>query len=178
MYGRYLASGHLVFMRAESMVAAPFDPERRTITGGAVALSEKVATTTQNGVAQIDVAANGTMVYVPDLPGSNETEVVWLDRKGTISPALPIRRRFNDAAISPDGTRVALSIDERTRDLWIYDFTRGLLTRVTSGPANNFGAMWSADGRQLLYVSERPVFNIYRKTAAAGAPEEPFVAEP
>ena len=178
VYGRYLASGHLVFMRAESMVAAPFDPDRRKLTGGAVALAEKVAISSPNGLAQLDVAANGTLVYVPDLPASGETEVVWLDQKGTISPALPMRRRFYDAALSPDGNHVALTIVDRTRDLWTYDFTRGLLTRITSGPANNFGAIWSADGRQLLYVSERPVFNLYRKAPTPGAAEEPLVTEP
>ena len=106
MYGRYLPSGHLIYMRAESIVAVPFDATRLEPTGGAVALSEKVATSTFAALAQIDVAPNGTLVYVPDLPES-ETEVVWLDSKGVGTPALPMRRRFLDAALARRESRRA-----------------------------------------------------------------------
>ncbi len=63
-------------------------------------------------------------------------------------------------------------------DLWILDLTRGSLSPLTHGPASNFDPVWTPDGKRLLYVSERPVFEIFSKAADGSGDEEPLLSTP
>ena len=59
-YGRYLASGHLVYVRDGTLFAAPFDLDRLELTKTPVPILEGVTTTTY-GAAQFAVSDNGTL---------------------------------------------------------------------------------------------------------------------
>jgi serine/threonine-protein kinase len=57
--------------------------------------------------------------------------------------------------ISPDGTRVALWVDDQESDIWMWSLERASLTRFTFDPAlDNFPA-WTPDGRRLVFSSLR-----------------------
>ena len=73
-----------------------------------------------------------------------------------------------------DGQRLAFGLLEAGHppDIWIQDLTRGSFSRLTRGPASNFNPIWTPDGKHLLYTSERPVFEIYRKSADGTGTEE------
>ena len=89
-------------------------------------------------------------------------------------------------ALSPDGTRVAVSrVSPQTArgrsgrpgyDIWVHDFARGTSTRLTSDPASDWLATWSPDGSRIIFSSDRdgPVFNLYQK-ASSGAGSEDLV---
>jgi len=79
--------------------------------------------------------------------------------------------------LSPDGRRLAVTIEDENRDIWMYDFARGTLGRVTSGAASEFSPEWTPDGRRLVFASERPVFQIFTKPPIGAAPDEPLVTE-
>ena len=64
-HGRYLPSGHLVYLRDGTLFAAPFDLERLTVTGPPVSAVEGVASNEGMGSAQFAVSASGTLVYLP-----------------------------------------------------------------------------------------------------------------
>jgi Tol biopolymer transport system component len=49
-------------------------------------------------------------------------------------------------------------------------------TRVTSEAGRDFGAEWTPDGRELIYSSEHPTYDLYRRAADASRPPEPLVA--
>jgi len=57
-------------------------------------------------------------------------------------------------------------------DVWVLDLTRGLLSPLTHGPASNFDPVWTPDGKRLIYVSERPVFETFSKAADGSADEK------
>lgn len=59
--------------------------------------------------------------------------MVWLDRAGNASPAMEERLRLISASLSPDQRQAAISIKGDSRDLWIYSFDRGTLSRMTTG---------------------------------------------
>jgi hypothetical protein len=73
-----------------------------------------------------------------------------------------------DPAVSPDGRRVALSIQEGgRRDLWLLE--DGRLTRLTDDDAIDLQPAWTPDGRWLLFASDRGgVFNLHAWPAAGG----------
>jgi serine/threonine-protein kinase len=48
-------------------------------------------------------------------------------------------------------------------------------TRVTAEGGRDFGAEWTPDGRELVYSSERPFFDLYRRAADASRPALPLL---
>jgi Tol biopolymer transport system component len=62
---------------------------------------------------------------------------------------------FRDPAWSPDGSRLAVVIqDVGGTDVWVIDATGRSVHRVTSGPARERAPRWSADGRRISFRTE------------------------
>jgi len=172
---RYLSSsGQLIFARGETVLAAPFDLRRIELTGAAVAVLEGVAFMPQNGLSQFAISDNGVLAFLPGSSTYAEQKLVSVDRSGksqTVREKLHVRYGIR---LSPDGRRIAMGLTEagRAPDVWILDLTRGSLSPLTHGPASNFDPIWTPDGKRLLYVSERPVFDIYSRSADGSGDEE------
>ncbi|HET9041220.1 MAG TPA: protein kinase [Gemmatimonadales bacterium] len=177
VFGRYLSTGQLVYASGESMLAVPFDLGRLAVTGPATPVLGDVAVVPSNGLAAFSVSERGDLAYVPASALNAETRPVWVARDGTERPLLTRSGRYAEPALSPDGRRVALTITGSggNRDVWVYEPTRDILTRITSGEAAEFGPLWTADGRRLIYSSEQPVFDLYSRAADAGTPETPLL---
>ena len=64
---------------------------------------------------------------------------------------------FSSLALSPDGTRLALSIPDSDGriDLWVKQLDTGPLSRITFEGRRNLRATWSLDGQSLMFVSNR-----------------------
>ena len=78
-HARYVESGHLVYAADGILQAVPFDLDTRTISGRPVPVLQQFAMI-GGVIAVLDVAANGTLVYVP---GSATSRLpVWVDREG------------------------------------------------------------------------------------------------
>ncbi|HUF53790.1 MAG TPA: hypothetical protein VMR52_08460 [Dehalococcoidia bacterium] len=61
-----------------------------------------------------------------------------------------------DAAVSPDGTKVAYSSDELGNfDIWVANIDGTNPVRLTIDPAYDAWPIWSLDGQWLAFVSER-----------------------
>lgn len=68
---------------------------------------------------------------------------------------MPIEPKIYFAAkLSPDGTRIALDVAGRIRDIWIWDIARATATRLTFGPRNSLSPVWSADGKDVFYACD------------------------
>ncbi|HUO84933.1 MAG TPA: protein kinase, partial [Thermoanaerobaculia bacterium] len=137
-FGRYVSTGHLVYAKGERLYAIPFDPKTATAQGAAVAVLDDLKVSQSGGFAMLAVSPKGTLAYVSSTLGNPLTELVWIDRTGKTTPALPERKRFLSASLSPDGNHAAVTIEAASRDLWIYSFDRGTLSRQTSGDATEF----------------------------------------
>ncbi len=64
-YGRYLPSGHLVYVHNRTLFAAPFDLGRLEVTSQPVPALEGVTSNATSGGAQFDVSTTGTLLYQP-----------------------------------------------------------------------------------------------------------------
>ena len=63
-------------------------------------------------------------------------------------------------------------------DLWIYDLVRGLRMRFTFDPAVERGAVWSPDGRGIIFNSNRKGhYDLYRKASDGPGAEELLYAD-
>jgi Tol biopolymer transport system component len=83
--------------------------------------------------------------------------------------------------ISPDGTRVAVSMPAETggnRDIWLIDVKRNTRARLTFDAADDYSPVWSADGRSIAFASNRTGrYDLYRKEVGGGG-EEVMLADP
>ena len=72
--------------------------------------------------------------------------------------------------ISPDGTKVAIDIRDQELDIWVWEFARETLTRLTFDPANDRFSSWSPDGQRIAFSTTRDsgvnnVLSLYWKAA-------------
>jgi len=173
--GRYVASGFLLFARDESVLAVPFDVQRQAVTGAAAVVVDDVAMNYSDGFAGYDVSPSGTLVLLPTSVAGTRFQVVEADRRGVERAVLADADRYANPRFSPDQRRMSIDITPArgASDVWVVDLIRSSRTRVTSEEASDFGALWTADGRDLVYMSERPLFELFRRAAdGSRAPEQ------
>jgi serine/threonine-protein kinase len=154
---RYVPTGHLVYALRGALFAVPFDPDASAVAGGPVPVVDGVRQTNITGAAHYSVSGNGALVYVHGTDGSGfgTRTLVWVDRTGVETPIPAPSRAYQYPRLSPDGTRVALDIPEQNRDIWLWDFARTTLTRLTFDPTADQHPVWTPDGRRLLFSSMR-----------------------
>ncbi len=64
-------------------------------------------------------------------------------------------------------------------DVWVFEFGREVMTRLTFDPNLDGMPVWSPDGRQIAYHSRRTgVLQIYRTDAGGGGQEEQLTNSP
>jgi serine/threonine-protein kinase len=174
VYGFYVPTGHLLFAVGETIRAVPFELGRFEAEGTPRPVVEDVAMNLTDGAAAFDVSENGTLAYLPVDSYITETDLVLVDRMGNESLALPRRDRYNNPRLSPDGSRVSVDIQSPSSpgDVWVFELGRSGGIRLTSEDGRDFGAEWTPDGRELIFSSERPFFDLYRRAADATRPAE------
>ena len=185
-YPRYAATGHLLFARGGALFAIPFDPERLEVRDSPRSLLDSLASSTGDqeagdGSAQVDVSASGTLVYRSGELAQSALSMVWADRKGLTTPILADKRAFTAPSVSPDGKRIAISIEGPTgADIWVYEIDRGLLTRLTFDGAGNSIPVWTPDGRRIAFSSlgKKGVPNIFWKRADGAGEAERLIDSP
>jgi hypothetical protein len=90
---------------------------------------EDVAMNLPDGAAAFDVSETGTLADLPVESYVAETEVVFVDRSGHESPALPCRDRYNNPRRSRDRSRVSVDIRSAKSmgDVWVFEAGRTTL---------------------------------------------------
>jgi serine/threonine-protein kinase len=152
---RYLPSGHLVYINKGTLFAIPFDLDRLETRGTAIPVLEAVSYSRDFGAAQFDFSRSGTLVYRTG--GGGETgmmTVQWLDgTSGKKEPLWAKQGIYTTPRLSPDGKRLALSVNEGGRDdVWVYDPQRAAMRRLTLGGERN--PTWSRPtGRYIVFTA-------------------------
>ena len=154
-YGRYVATGHLVFITDSTLFAAPFDLDRLEITGPPAPIVQGLTSQSAPGGAQYSFSNNGTLAYIRGAAQVPEYPVVRVGRDGTVTDLWQTRASYGAPAISRDGKRVALSVfKDDNWDVWVYDLEREVATRLTFHDGYDADQIWSPDGEYLFYTSD------------------------
>jgi serine/threonine-protein kinase len=166
-YGRYLSSGHLVYVRNGTVFAIPFDIARLEVHGTPVPVIEGVSYVPTGGSAQLDVSVTGLLAYER---GAIPTQTIqWLDASGHTDPLVTTPGSYTWPRLSPDGTRLLYRLAQGPRtDIWLHDVGRGTDARLTTDGGIHNSPVWSADGRFVAYQAEGGLFWI--AADAAGKP--------
>jgi Tol biopolymer transport system component len=94
---------------------------------------------------------------------------VLLNREGRETPVAAPPKAYVRARFSPSGDRLAIDVRELDADLWMWDVNREVLTRLTSTRSDERNAIWTPDGRQLVYASDAGGSNGLYRLAADGS---------
>ncbi len=149
--GRLLPGGILVYVRGGELLAVRVDTDRWETVGPVTQVLGEIMTDANTGSASFGLAMDGTLVYVPgEIYAWQSGRLVWVDRFGNTEPVIEESRPFRYPSISPDGTRALLSIEEINDDIWIYEFNRGALARITFGNRNIF-PIWRRGTDDICY---------------------------
>jgi len=172
--GRFVASGHLVFTKGETLFAMAFDPTTLTVSGRAEVVVPDVAITHGTGYAAFAVSHSGTLVTMPVASYSRSYEMVLADRRGVARTAVPKVGRFSYPRLSPNKSQIAVALLEggAAPDIWVYPVGSANGARLSESPGYEGDPAWTPDGRSVMYISERPLFELWQRAADVSGPEE------
>jgi Tol biopolymer transport system component len=177
----WYSRGYLFFLRDTTLVAQPFDAERLTLSGGAIPIVERVQRPQFGPPSGAFSVSDGVLAYQTGQDARGfPTQLTWFDRSGKTIGTIGDRADFGDVEISPDGKRATVSeLDPGTgRDIWIFDLARGIPTRFTSDPADEYASVWSPDGSQIIFNSRRKGhLDLYRKASSGAGGEQPVLVD-
>jgi serine/threonine-protein kinase len=150
-YGRYVSSGHLLYLHQGTLYAAPMDLKRLELTGAAVPIVEEVVDSGEWGFGQVDVSRTGIMVYLPGK--ADRLALVWLDSTGHTQALRTTPAEYYGAVrFSPDGKRLAVGVVEGgSENFWLYEWERDAMTRLTFEQGLDLDPVWSPDGKHIAF---------------------------
>jgi Tol biopolymer transport system component len=168
-YGRYLPSGHILYLHETTLFAVPFDRDRLEVTGQAVPVLEGVAPNATSGGAQFAASNSGALLYLPGQGINLNVPIQWMTRDGKTTPLRATPANWSDLAFAPNGQLLALSIfDGKQSDVFVYDWARDTLSRLTFDTTDDYSAAWTPDGRRIAFSSRRgdkATFNLWWQRA-------------
>jgi serine/threonine-protein kinase len=156
-FGRYMetskGSGYLVYIHQRTLFGVPFDPARLEIRGTPTPLLEDVAGSSQTAGGQFDFSRNGTFVYLSGKSSSGTWTLAWLDSAGKTQPLLPAPGIYYHPRLSPDGKRLAFSMNS---DIAVFDTERGNRTQLTftTQTRTTNHPVWTPDGKHIVFQSQ------------------------
>ncbi len=147
-FGRYVESGHLIYVSQGTVFAAPFDVDALAVSGSAVPVLEGVQVNAASRVIQIATSRAGTLAYFRGGAQVSDRPLSWLDSRGTVRPITSDLGMWGTPRFAPDGTRLAMSrvTGDGNLDVWTYDLERGTLGRLTLDARGEMAPVWTSDG--------------------------------
>ncbi len=147
-FGAQYADGHLLFVRDNALMGQSFDTRALKLAGEPFLIAEQV--NTYSIVPHLSVAENGTLVFQSG--GTQTPQLIWFDRSGKKLGAVGESADFSNPSLSVDDRRLAVGVRDpktRKRDIWLFDLTRGAMSRFTFDPADDLNPIWSKDGSRI-----------------------------
>ncbi len=177
VYGRYVSSGHIVYVTGTGAVlAVPYDLAGRQVTGDPFAVESGVRVAIFGGGASLAVSDGGTAAFVH---GSNETRNVlwWVSRSGRRIRQLGDPLSIFYVNLSPDEEKLVLDTGSPSGgSIWLVDGATGVRDRVTFDDVWAFSPIWSPAGDRVAYVSyssEHEADTVFVQDVRGGGPPLP-----
>lgn len=177
----YAAPGYLVYLRDRTLVAQSFDGRRCALSGEPQTLSNEVLFFPLVDRAVFAVAGDSVLVTQTG-KGASLSQPTWFDRSGKQLGTVGEPAIYNNISLSPDGRHVAsdqVDAGGRYIHVWTTDTHAGTTTRLTFDASLHQTPVWSPDGKQVVYSSNRTMsFDLYVKNADGSGTEQTLTGFP
>jgi Tol biopolymer transport system component len=132
-------------------MAVPFDSHTGDTVRGPTQLGESAVGATQFTKAAL--SRSGSLAF---MTGALAREIVGLDlAQGSIRPIVADRRAYTYVRMSPDGKRIAMSVQSATQEqISIYDLASRTTTRLSPAGIVTQRPEWTPDSKRVLYRSD------------------------
>jgi Tol biopolymer transport system component len=154
MCPRYSPTGHLVYARAGSLLAVPFDLKKLAISGQPFRVVDGVFMSARTGMAAFAISAKGDLVYAQGPIDTGDRQPFWVDRKGAATPLPLPPRPYLHPRLSPDDRQLAIEIEGAAHDSYSYDISRGTLAQFSFDGSTHW-PLWSPQGDRITFRSGR-----------------------
>jgi serine/threonine protein kinase/Tol biopolymer transport system component len=169
----YAEPGYLLYVRDGTLFAHAFNAQTHQLAAGPPhPLVESVV------AGSFSASPSGVLAIHPT--NDDRSQLTWFDRNGNELGRVEHSVDNYGIALSPDDRRVAVikndpQTDSRTQDIWVIDLARDAMTRLSAHPADDCCPVWSPDGREIVFSSERDgPRTLYRTVATAQGAERLF----
>ena len=158
-------------------MAFPFDLNSFRSSAEGLPLADNIGVTS-TAYGSFSASESGNLVYGqrPRLAG----ELRWFTRNGTAQDTVTPLGEYLDFELSPDERTLAFSLVDDVQsmgDVWTMDLQGRVASRITNDPMNDASVIWSPDGSQLIFRSNRHGnSDIYRTRASGTSREELWLA--
>jgi eukaryotic-like serine/threonine-protein kinase len=173
---RAMYPGYLLWLQDQTLVAQPFDADALQRRGDPITIAREIGLNPSSPMRGAFWASEGgVLIYFSSQPGVKRP-MLWIARDGKhVGDAMP-EDSTQSPALSPDGTRIALSrvIERSGSDIWVWESARQTMTRLTFDQGSDTTPVWSPDGRQVAFASDREngVLQVYVKDASGAGQDK------
>lgn len=151
----YCKLGYILYNKDNLLLAQKFDPNSFELSGETIPVAQGIDLS--GNASTFGTSDNGVLLY-QYTPTSTQSELIWFDRKGLELEKVGESDTYRDISLSPDNNKVAFGLfDEQgqNEDIWIRDFKRNIVSRLTFDKPHNVLPIWSPDGRYIAYAEAK-----------------------
>jgi hypothetical protein len=139
---------YLLYERASTVFAAPFDRSGAKVTGGEFAIAEGVMNDGTRFAAYFDVASDGTLVYFPGTSFAEESRIAYVNPDQTTTPVNDDRMSFCEPVFFPGGKKLAVLVKGKLYRSLVFDLERQTREYMLTG-GDTLSVAISPDGRTI-----------------------------
>jgi serine/threonine-protein kinase len=174
---RFFAPDRLCYGNLDALFSVPWTPEQRTLAGVVPLALPELPRQEGEGASAYAFARDGTLAYLQGGPERRFLRVMRIDREGVAQPLPLPERNYQSIALSPDGRRAIVQIDEGLVGLWVLDFARATLAPLATSGGSSQAAVWTPDGKRVIYRGTRKGLRNLFWRSADGMGEEQRLTE-
>jgi eukaryotic-like serine/threonine-protein kinase len=176
-YALTAVGGRLLFVRDTTLFAQAFDASRLVLSGDPVPIADQVASFAPANIALFSVSQTGILAYRVGA-GGNRLQLTWFDTQGRRTDVIGDRKAYRNPAPSPDGSRVLVSLldsEHGNSNLWLLDSLKGTGLRLTFNVGRDDFPIWSPNGSEIIFASNRAGHMDLYEMPADGSPKERLI---
>ncbi len=169
------ASGYLLFVRDNTLMAQAFDERKFQLTGDPVPIAEQVQFDFSLSRAAFSVSENGILVSQSGTALADR-QLLWYERDGKQAGSVGAPALYSQIHFSLDRQRLATAIFDLqagSPDIWIYELSRDVPVRFTFDPDFDANPIWSPDSSRVVWNSSRKGhYDLYQKVSSGAGSDE------
>ncbi len=158
--------GYLLFERNRTLMAQPFDEKHLEIRGQPIPIAEQVQYDELVWRGVFSSSETGILAYQGGNIGAN-SRLVMFDRAGRQVKTIGAPGDYITHRLSPDGQNLGVAVFDASfgnYELWLFDLSRGKMTRLTFDPSRSVYPVWAPDGSTIVFAeNKKGTYNLFER---------------